>query len=106
MLDILTKLIPFIQSYPTWLQQALASWIIVAGGSGVIIIALFILTPSRTLVEEHTPQAPPTPVVKVEPKSSGSRNSIEQKTQGDNSPAISGVSGDVNIKIEQQKNAK
>ena len=31
---------------------------------------------------------------------------LEQSTKGDNSPAVQGVEGDVNLNIEQKKNTK
>ena len=97
MLDVLTKLIPWIQAYPPWLQAVVAGWIVLTA----VILAALLVTP-RTL-QQHGSQMPNP---RVANKDSKMPAGIEQQTKGDNSPAVAGVEGDVKIKIEQRKNAK
>ena len=104
MLDTLTKMIPWFQTYPTWLQAIVAVWIVATG----VLVALLLMIP-RTTLQQHDSPSLTTPTVKTEPKNSagpGNSRTYEQQTKGDNSPAVAGVEGDVNIKIEQRKNAK
>jgi hypothetical protein len=104
MLDTLTKVIPWLQTYPTWLQTILAAWIVATG----VLVALLLIIP-RTTPQQHDSQTLTTPTVKKEPENSaqsGNSRTYEQQTKGDNSPAVAGVEGDVNITIEQRRNAK
>lgn len=104
MIDMVTKLIPLIQAYPVWLQTIVAGWIVLTGiVATVVLLALLFLTPRR--LEQHDSQASNPPVVNKDSKIPAGPT-IEQQTKGDNSPAVAGVEGDVNIKIEQRKNAK
>jgi hypothetical protein len=104
MLDTLTKVVPWLQTYPTWLQAIVAAWIVATG----ILGALLLMIP-RTTPQQLDSQTLTTPSVKKEPENPtepGTSRTYEQQTKGDNSPNVSGVEGDVNITIEQRRNAK
>ena len=100
MIDTLPKIIPWLQAYPMWLQAVVAGWAILT----TLILVMLLLIP-RAQDKPHAPtekiapneqkieQAPGLPV-------------INQETKGDNSPAVQGVDGDVNIRIEQRRNKK
>ena len=94
----LTKLIPFLQQYPAWVQSLIGLWIVFSA----LLLILLIFTP-RTISTRQSAQ---------EMKANDERNRssgdsiITQETRGDNSPAVSGVEGDVTITTEQRKNAK
>ena len=48
MLDTLTKMIPWFQTYPTWLQAIVAVWIVATG----VLVALLLMIP-RTTLQQH-----------------------------------------------------
>jgi hypothetical protein len=109
MLDVLTKVIPWIQAYPTWPQTIVAAWIVFTA----VILAALLLTPrslqqhgSETLNPTAATTGSKTPAASDDFKTPAGQPSIQQQTKGDNSPAVAGVEGDVNIKVEQRKNAK
>jgi hypothetical protein len=100
MIDVLTRLIPWLQGSPTWVQGLVIGWVVY---SAVVVIAV-ILTP-RTLSQQNSespnPPAASPPAAKTESKASNERATIHQETRGDNSPAIAGVEGDVTINNKQ-----
>lgn len=100
MLVVLTKLIPWIQAYPTWLQTVVAGWVVLTA----VVLAALLLTP-RSLQQAGS-ETPNPPVANTDSKIPAGPTTIEQQTKGDNSPAVAGVEGDVNITVEQRKNAK
>src|SRR6266511_3146288 len=93
MLDTLTKIIPWLQTYPTWLLTLVAGWIVATG----VLVALLLVIP-RTTLQQHDSQTMTTPTLKTE--------IYEQQTKGDSSPAVQGVDGDVNIIIDQNQSQK
>lgn len=97
MLDQLTKLIPFIHQYPVYFQWIVVGWFAV----GAFLVGGLILIP-QTQVQKQI--LPPTPPIAATQKSQGGPSPIviDQQTKGNNSPAISGVKGDVNIHIKNE----
>jgi hypothetical protein len=104
MLDVLTKLVPWIQGYPMWLQTAVAAWIVAVALSGGLLFAALVLTPRSS--QQHGSQTANPPAANTDSKIPAGPTTIEQQTKGDNSPAVAGVEGDVNITVEQRKNRK
>ncbi len=86
MLDTLTKMIPWFQAYPTWLQAIVAVWIVATG----VLVALFLIIP-RTTLQQRDSRTLITPTVETEHKNSAALGRVEQQTKGDNSPAVAGV---------------
>ncbi len=109
MLDVITRVIPWLQAYPAWLQAVVAAWIVFTA----LILAALLLT-ARSLQQHGSeilnPKAATTeskaPIASEDFKTPGGQPSIQQQTKGDNSPAVAGVEGDVNINVEQRKNTK
>jgi hypothetical protein len=95
MADVL-KLIPWLQEYPTWLQTAVAFWM----GLTALLGILLLLTPRTS----PSPGSQPSSTVGANRDSASSTQTttIEQTTKGDNSPAVGGIEGNVDIKIEQR----
>ena len=78
-----------------------AGWIMLTA----LIIVLFLLTPRNLHLRHNSEGTNPTNnTANTDPSREPPKTS--QQTAGDNSPAVQGVEGDVNIKIEQQRSKK
>ncbi len=95
-----TKMIFWLHEYPGWLQSIMAVWLLLTA----LLVIFLIITPRKST----DTLSQPLPNVGASKNSSALANPkvITQETKGDNSPAVAGVEGDVNITVEQQKNAK
>jgi hypothetical protein len=82
------EILSFVQTLP--LVAKLLISVVVALIAGVILVIVW--TPGQVREKKNTVSRPP--------------DRIEQRTTGDNSPAIQGVEGDLNLNIGQNKSEK
>ena len=93
----LTKLIPWLQGYPIWLQSLVAIWMLFT----VVVVWMLLFTPRMSV--RVVPQPPSATDVN---RDGNRQTTVEQTTKGNNSPAVAVGEGDVDITIDQRPHQK
>jgi cytoskeletal protein RodZ len=94
-----TKLIPWFQQYPVWLQSLVAIWILFGGVLLVILLVTPVTSPPSRPGQSTSAES------NREPDTS-TPSSVEQTTSGNNSPAVAVGKGDATITIDQGREQK